>query len=133
MPDQEAIQRGLAFEKYVAKVLGGKVQPGSGNKFYAQGDVTAANGLLVSCKSEVKQTWPKVLRHLSDAIDMAYQTGTIGVLALEDPGDWDQEPLVVMRLYDLARAFADEVKISNNSESKGIQKRSTAEIPLMLR
>jgi|ERR1700722_9693552 len=129
MPDQEAIQRGRDFEERIAKVLSGKLQPGSGNKFYAQSDV-AADGLLISCKSEVNLTWSKIIRHLYEAIEMSYQTGRVPVLALDGI---DNEDIIVMRVSDLVKAFQEEIKIPEYNESKGIEKRKTAEIPLMLR
>lgn len=130
MPDQEAIQRGRDFEREVADKLGGSLQPGSGNKFYAKSDVSA-NGLLVSCKSEVNLSWSKIIRNLYEAIEMSYQTGNIPILALD--GVDDEESIVVMRLSDFVKTFQDEIKIPEHHDSKGLQKRSTAEIPLMLR
>jgi hypothetical protein len=129
MPDQDAIKRGRDFEKRIADVLGGALQPGSGNKFYAQGDVVA-NGMTISCKSEVNLSWAKILRHLYEAIEISYQAGNIPVLALDGI---ENEDLIVMRLEDLIKAFQEEVKIPEHHDSKGLQKRSTAEIPLMLR
>lgn len=129
MPDRDAIQRGLLFEQTVANLLGGRPQPGSGNKFYARSDVVA-NGLIVSCKSEVNLTWNKVLKHLYESIEMSYQSGNIPVLALDGIED---EDLVIMRLSDLVKAFEDGIKIENSKESKGLEKRKQADIPLMLR
>lgn len=130
MPDQEAIQRGRCFEEYVAKVLGGVLQPGSGNKFYARSDVISG-GLGISCKAESNLTWAKIYRNLLEAIELSYGTGNIPVLSLED-ADKDEQ-LVVMRLSDFAKAFEDEVKLQTNDSSKGIEKRKNAEVPLMLR
>lgn len=130
MPDREAIERGLQFERSVADLLGGQTQPGSGNKFYARSDVVA-NGLIISCKSEANLTWNKVLKHLYEAIEMSYQTGNIPILALD--GIDDDDDIIVMRLGDLIKAFSDGIKIENNKESKGLEKRKAADVPLMLR
>jgi hypothetical protein len=129
VPDQEAIQRGRDFETLVAENFGGRVQPGSGNKFYARGDVVS-HGLGISCKSELNLTWNKILKHLYESIEMSYQTGNIPVLALDGI---ENENLVVMRESDLIKVLVEEIKIPEHSESKGIEKRKTAEIPLMLR
>lgn len=129
MPDQIAIKRGRDFEKRIAEVLGGTLQPGSGNKFYAQGDVVA-NGMTISCKSEVNLTWSRIIRHIYETIMISYQTGNIPVLALDG---MENEDLIVMRVSDLAKAFQEEIKIPEHHDSKGLQKRSTAEVPLMLR
>lgn len=129
MPDQEAIRRGRDFEERIANILTGKLQPGSGNKFYAQSDVVA-DGLLISCKSEANLTWSKIIRHLYEAIELAYQTGRVPVLALDGI---ENEDIIVMRVCDLVKALREEIRIPDHSESKGIEKRKTAEIPLMLR
>lgn len=129
MPDQVAIQRGRDFERTVADKLQGSVVPGSGNKFYAKSDVTA-HGFRISCKSELNLTWNKVVKHLYEAIEMCYQFGDIPALAIDGI---ENEDLVVMRIDDLVKAFKDEVKILQVSESKGIQKRKEIDVPLMLR
>lgn len=129
MPDQIAIQRGRDFERTVADRLGGSIVPGSGNKFYAKSDVTA-NGLRISCKSEVDLNWNKIIKHLYEAIEMSYQSGDIPVLALDGI---ENENIVVMRLDDLAKAFTEGIKITEAHESKGIKKRKEIDTPLMLR
>lgn len=129
MPDQAAIHRGRDFEQRVADTLQGNIVPGSGNKFYAKSDVTA-HGLRISCKSELNLTWNKVKDHLYEAFEMAYQSGDIPVLALDGIKN---EDIIVMRLSDLAKAFADGIKIPEAYESKGLKKRKEIDIPLMLR
>lgn len=131
MPDQEAIQRGRDFEQRTASTLSGALQPGSGNKFYAKSDVSG-HGLTTSCKSEKDFTWSKIYRHLLEAIELAYGTGDLPVLAIEDV-DRNNDQLIIMKLSDFAKAFSEGIKIPDHSESKGIEKRKTAEIPLMLR
>ena len=139
MPDKKAIERGLEFEDYVAKLLDGKTQPGSGNKFHSPLDVDA-HGLLISCKSEQNLTWGKINKHLDETIEKANGTGKIPVLAIErvdgETGVIDflpNEQLVVMKLSHFARAFQDEISIPKNTASPGEEKRATAEIPLLLR
>lgn len=129
MPNREAIERGYEFEDRIAHILSTTKQPGSGNKFYAQGDCVG-NGLLISAKSEINLTWAKIHRHLQDAIDMAFQTGDIPVLAIEIAETEDQ--MVIMTLNDFSKALI-EVKIPETFESKGLEKRSTAEVPTLLR
>lgn len=129
MPDQTAIQRGRDFEKTVADKLDGKLQPGSGNKFYAKNDVIA-HGLSISCKSQTVYTWNSIRGYLYQSFEDAQGTGNIPVLALNEIHN---EDLIVMRLSDLAKAFAEGIKISEVSESKGIQKRKEIDVPLMLR
>jgi hypothetical protein len=123
-------ERGLLFEKEVANLLNGKLTPGSGNKFYAKNDITAG-GLSISAKSQKEFSWSQIKRYLDQSIDDSIGSGNIPVLALDDDGD--KEQYIVMRLSDLAKAFKDEIKLDSKSKSKGIQKRETAEVPLMLR
>lgn len=139
MPDQEAIRRGRKFEQAIADSLSLSMQPGSGNKFYAKNDCQG-RGLSVSCKSQNVFKWVEIKQFLKDSIDDAFGTGSIGILALEDlqgeKGYFDNIPTeqyVVMTLSDFSKAFQEEIKIPDHSESKGIEKRKTAEIPLMLR
>ena len=133
MPDKKAIERGLAFEQYVADALGGKVQPGSGNKFFAPSDVLA-NGILLSCKSEINFTYAKLLKYHAESVVLAQGTGSIPALAFEsDPMKENNNALVLWRLSDLAKAFSSGVSIPKHFESKGIEKRAKADVPIMLR
>lgn len=135
MPNRDAIERGFSFEDRVADVLNLKKQPGSGNKFYAQSDC-AGHGLMVSCKSEKQLTYGKIHKHLQEAESMAYQTDNIPILALDvletESFGMPNEEIVIMRLSDFAKAL-EEVKIPEHHDSKGLEKRSTAEVPIMLR
>ena len=131
-PNREAIERGLQFESTVADALGGKKQPGSGNKFFAPSDVLVPGGILVSCKSEIDLTIKKLKRHLDEAIDLAQGTGNIPALAFEYNPITDGDELVLMRLSDFAKAL-QEVTIPKKFESRGVEKRENAEIPIMLR
>jgi len=129
MPDREAIDRGFDFETRVANQLSGSLQPGSGNKFFAKSDV-AANGLMTSCKSQQKFTWSEIQSYLREAIDLAFQTGDIPTLAVEDAGT--NSELIVMRLSDFAKALK-EVKIPESFQSKGLEKSESAKTPILLR
>jgi hypothetical protein len=129
MPDQIAIQRGRDFEDCVSILLDLKKQPGSGNKFYAKNDCTG-NSLSVSCKSQQKFTWTEILNYLDQSIEDANGTGNIPALALEDRS---RAQIIVMRITDFSKAFAEGIKIPEVYESKGVQKRKEIETPLMLR
>lgn len=130
MPDQKAINQGYEFEKYVADILGQTLQPGSGNKFFAKNDSTG-KGLSVSSKSQKKFSWLEILTYLNQSIDDTYGTENIPSLAVEDKDYHEQ--VIVMRLSDFAKAFQEDIKIPEHSDSPGIAKRKSAEVPLMLR
>lgn len=130
MPDQIAIQRGRDFEQVVADKLDGRLQPGSGNKFYAKNDVIA-HGLSISCKSQNRFTWGEILIYLSECGEDTNGTGNIPSLVIED--SIIGEKFAVMYLDDFAKAFSEGVKIPEAHESKGMQKRIEIETPLMLR
>lgn len=129
MPRGSAQQRGIDFEKYVAEKLGGKLQPGSGNKFYAKNDVIA-NGLSISCKSQKLYTWAEIIKYLYESVDDTNGTGNIPCLAINEVYDGG---IIIMKISDFVKAFENEVKIENSVQGKGIVKREEAEIPLMLR
>lgn len=130
MPRTFEQQRGINFEQKIADKLGGRTTPGSGNKFYLKSDVEA-NGLLVSCKSEKGMKWSKIRNQLGEAIEYAHGTGNIPALALQDIDYVDE--FIVMKITDFVKAFSSEIKIPDHSDSPGIAKRKTAEVPLMLR
>ena len=130
MPRTKDQQRGVEFEKYVARILDGKLQPGSGNKFYAQGDVSA-HGMLVSAKSQTKFRWKEIVDYFDENRQQSYGTGNIPVLALEDVEHLRRFALV--ELDDLPRVIGEEVTPVPQTESKGAQKRKAANIPVLLR
>lgn len=125
----DAQERGIQWEHHTAKVLDGRLQPGSGNKFYSRGD-SICHGLLISNKSETNVTLAKLLSNLMEAIDLAEGSGNIPVLA-QELADTKNE-LIVMRLSDFAKALK-EVRIPEKYESPGIEKREKANTPIMLR
>lgn len=127
--DRQAIERGFEFERKCADQLSGSLQPGSGNKFYAQGDVVS-HGLGISAKSELNLTLSKIRNHLKEAVDLFFQTNQIPVLAIEIAEDGEE--LVVMRLSDFSKAL-QEVKIPEYHASKGLEKRERIKTPLLLR
>lgn len=131
MPRTKAHQEGHDFESYVAKVLDGHKQPGSGNQFHSKSDVLA-HGLLLSAKNQSSFTWTEIKRYLDQSIEYSQGTGNIPALALNDKIFGD--PVVIMRLSDLAKAFQGGVtNIPEYFDSKGIKKRNEANIPVMLR
>ena len=130
MSRTDAQQQGMIFEKEVANMLGQNLHPGSGNKFYIKND-SSGSGFSTSSKSQQKFTWNEIKQYLNQSIDDSIGTGNIGILALED--NVDKEQYIFMRLNDLAKAFANEIKIVSKSESKGLKKREEIDTPLMLR
>lgn len=130
-PNRNRIENGLTFERKVAKKLDLKLIPGSGNKWYSQGDV-AGHGLHVSCKATAKRTWKETRNQLNEAIDMARGTGNIPALAVEDD---DGEELIILRLSNFAEAQAGGMTPIPPSVllTKGEAKRAKASVPLLLR
>lgn len=123
-------QRGIDFEERVAEVLGGRIQPGSGNQFHAQGDVRAG-GLLLSCKSQQKFSWTEMIRYLNEAQKCAMGTGDIPALALDDVDSGQQ--IVILNLEDLGSALGGTVNLPVFTGSKGEAKRKLAKTPVLLR
>ena len=132
MPRTEAQQAGITWEKRLAEMLGGKLQPGSGNKFFARSDV-AGKGILASAKANptTRRAWFQTRRELAEAVDYAAGTGDIPLLALKDE---DGEEFVVMRMADFVGVLTGVADGSLTiPESKGEAKRRTADTPLLLR
>lgn len=68
-------------QDYIAERLGGKVQPGSGNRWYKKGDVVTA-GELIECKCGRRQSIP-IHRQVWDKInDEAKAIGKEPVVAV---------------------------------------------------
>ena len=130
MPRTPEQQLGLDFEKEIAHFLGGAVVPGSGNKFYAKNDVVA-NGFSISAKNQNLYSLNEIKRYLQQSIEDSFGSGSIPTLVIRD-NDY-KDDFVIMRLSDLVKAFSDGIKIDNSKESKGLEKRKQADIPLMLR
>lgn len=130
MPDREAIQQGLDFEKTVSESLGLDLTVASGNRWDDRGD-GRGRGLRVSCKSNPvsRRSWSQTREQLNDALDMAGGSGQLGVLCIEDQ---DGARLVLLRLEDFA-----EVLQGNHAQAppqrRSERVRAAASIPLLRR
>ena len=130
VPDREAIQQGLDFEKTVSESLGLDLTVASGNRWDDRGD-GRGRGLRVSCKSNPvsRRSWSQTREQLNDALDMAGGSGQLGVLCIEDQ---DGARLVLLRLEDFA-----EVLQGNHAQAppqrRSERVRAAASIPLLRR
>lgn len=127
MPDFDAIARGLAYEDRVAKLLGGRTTPGSGNTYHTKGDVLGV--FCVSAKAEATKSWNRIREQMKEAVDMALGTGRIPALATLDP---DGEELLIIRLADASR-FLEHGGTIEIERSRADEKRALADVPFMLR
>jgi hypothetical protein len=114
MPNRERILRGQQFEHRVRDVLGARLVSRSGAGWRDKGDVKGG-GMRVSCKAEADRTWGRTREQFREAIEMAFGTGEVPMLAmLEDDG----EEFVLMRLPDLARVLS----LGGNGRMVGISR-----------
>lgn len=65
-------------EKYAAKDIGGRVQPGSGSQDFAKGDVRSLGRLLVECKTTSKHVYSLKLIELQKIIMEAMKSNGEG-------------------------------------------------------
>jgi hypothetical protein len=128
MPDREAIIRGNRFEEHVSEISGGRLQPASGNRWYAKGDVSAPM-CLIQAKASANRTWAQTRRELKGAIDDAIGTGKPAALAVLDD---DGEALFVGRLDDVVEMLSSDLQLTA-TESSGEQRRRLASMPGILR
>jgi hypothetical protein len=130
VPDREAIQQGLDFEKAVSESLGLDLTVASGNRWNDRGDARGL-GLRPSCKSNsiTKRTWPRTREQLREAIDMASGTGQLPLLAIQDQ---DGSQLVLLRLEDFAEVLQGN-HAQTPSQRRSERVRAAAAIPLMRR
>lgn len=128
MPDQQAIERGRAFEGLVNRLLGLVPMPGSGNKWHARGD-GAGGGIRVESKAEQKRSWALTKRQVALAEEQAHGSGDVAVLAVLDD---DEQAYVIMTLSSFAR-IRTELQPVEISESRADARRRRASVPALLR
>src|ERR1035437_2990060 len=130
VPDREAIQKGLDFEKAVSESLGLDLTVASGNRWDDRGDARGL-GLRPSCKANPvsKRTWPQTREQLKEAIDMAAGTGQLPLLAIQDP---DGSQLVLLRLEDFAEVLQGN-HAQTPSQRRSERMRGLAAVPLLRR
>lgn len=129
-PSVSALARGLAFEAEAAEALGLSQTAASGALHRDRSDAKGA--LRLSCKSspQDKLTYAEILRHLAEAVDLAYGTDETPALALEDR---DGNQLLVMRLEDAARWVTSQQQTVERRQRRSGRVREGAKIPLALR
>lgn len=121
---------GKKFEDWFAKKLGGKVTPGSGNKWFAKLDV-GTSSFLWSLKATSKNSYRLTIETIKEAVfatEGPGGTGQVPGLALLIG---EEEPLVVLRLSDFMHIVEEDVRIV--AASKKRTRREIASVPRILR
>lgn len=96
---------GAAFEKRLAEAVGGRIQPGSGSKWFARLDVRD-RVILWSAKATTKDRFSLHAELMEEACDAVLGPGGVGegigalAVSLKETGTSADEELVVMRLND---------------------------------
>jgi hypothetical protein len=118
---------GGEWERRFAKRIGGKLQPGSGNQWFAKLDV-GSRSFLWSLKATSFQSFRLTKDVIYEAARAVIGPGgkggdTIPGIAL----DIDGEEVVVLRLSDFLHIVSEEVKIVEPNKAE--QKRALAKLP----
>lgn len=102
---------GLKYEKDFARKIGGKIVPGSGNKWYAKLDVRSSS-IIWSCKYTSKVSFSLTKDILYEAWRAAIGPGGSGTIpALAINIESADEEVVVLRLSDFLSLLQDERKL----------------------
>lgn len=112
-------QAGIDYEKRMAKVIGARIQPGSGNQWFAKLDLSGRS-VLWSLKHTGKDFFRITKAILSEAIHAANDEGSIPGWMIDIAG----EDFVLMRGNDFRMLMEEETKII--AEDKGAAKRRRA-------
>lgn len=91
-------KRGVAAEKRVAKAVGGKTTPGSGNKWYARGDVTTAD-LHIQVKTTTRKSYALSLKELVQNEEQAASADKDAAFVVEFTTPARNHRFIVKRLY----------------------------------
>jgi hypothetical protein len=74
-------------------------------------------------------SWAEVKRHVAEAVDMAYGTGEIPALAMEDEHGGQY---LVMRLEDAGKLLSQESTVQHRPR-RGERLKAAADVPMKLR
>lgn len=106
MPRGKEQQAGTDYEKKLAKLVGGRLQPGSGNMWFAKGDIsTRAVKWWLKHTGKLSFTISKAI--LNEAIEAANKDGSIPAWAFDIAG----EDFILMRGNDFRMLQEEEEKI----------------------
>ena len=125
----QAQKDGLAYEERLADLLSAKLQPGSGNQWYALLDLDTVE-ILFSLKHTGKTSLSVTRYILREAIQAATGLGKRGAIPCVAT-DIDGEDFIILRANDFAKLMEEEVKFVKPSRAE--EKRQRAAIPEVLR
>lgn len=122
-------EEGIEFEERFADLFDAKLQPGSGNQWFAKLDVDGVT-ILWSLKRTTKNSLKLTPAILDEAIEHASGIGSAGALPgwAGSVGDLD---LVVMRADDMALLFQENTKLKRQKRTEA--RRARAKVPIALR
>ncbi len=122
-------EKGLEYEERLAALLGARIQPGSGNQWFAKLDLDVAE-ILFSLKHTSKASLSVTRNILSEVIHHATKIGSKGAIpavAVDIAG----EDFVLLRANDFAKLMEEDAKFVPQSTAS--RKRHRASIPEALR
>lgn len=119
-------QAGIDYEKKLADLIGARIQPGSGNQWYAKLDL-AGRSVLWSLKHTGKASFRITKEILREAIVAASKEGAIPAWAFDIAG----EDFILMRGNDFRMLMEEDHKII--APSKRAARRKRASTPSLMR
>lgn len=119
-------QAGIDYEKKLADLIGARIQPGSGNQWYAKLDL-AGRSVLWSLKHTGKSSFRITKEILREAIVAASKEGAIPAWAFDIAG----EDFILMRGNDFRMLMEEDHKII--APSKRAKRRKRASTPSLMR
>lgn len=124
-------EQGREYERYLAKFLGGKLTPGSGNKWYARLDLGTKN-IIWSAKFTTKKSFSLTKDMLREAEGAANGPGGEGGAAIPAMSvRVEGQDYAVMRLEDLRDLLVNKELIFEQSKKE--KKKGAAKVPRLLR
>lgn len=119
-------QKGIDYEARLAKLLGADLVPGSGNQWYAKGDLSG-RAILWFLKHTGKDFFRVSKAVLHEAITASNKTGAIPAWAIDIAG----EDFIMMRANDFIMLHEEDFEVAK--PTKVARKRKRAGTLLILR
>lgn len=126
MPRGKEQQAGIDYEERMAKVIGARVQPGSGNQWYAKLDLSG-RGMLWSLKHTGKDFFRLSRAIMLEGIKAAVDEGCIPGWLVDIAG----RDYVIMLSEDFMMLMEEEHKVVKQSKSRA--RHRAAAVPALLR
>lgn len=118
MPDRDAIEAGLDFERRFAETTGSDLVPASGSQWWAKLDAEGAQ-ILWSLKNTTKKTFSLTQALIDEGVTAVDAPGGKGDDTIPGWGiHFADEDVVVLRLSDFVRVLGEGRKLAQKSKEE---------------